>query len=131
MDTSIRRRTSAYRVLLGVLFLAAGTSKLFAPSMTTALIASRGLPNAHFAGFVATAVEMVGGGLLLLDWQTRWVAGVLSAFVVAAAAIFHFPVVLVGPQGLELAFDVGVLALLLSLIFSRDNRQATKARPSS
>ncbi len=77
------------RVLIAVLFLASGLSKLGAVAATEAYIASAHVP---FVGpmFVLTVIVEVGGGLLLLlGLGTRPVAGVLAVFTLAAAVVFH------------------------------------------
>ncbi|SCK14684.1 putative oxidoreductase [Variovorax sp. HW608] len=77
------------RVLLAVLFLLSGLSKLGAAAATTGYIASAGLPLPGVAYVVTLAVEVGGGLLLLIGFRTRIVAAVLAAFCVAAAIFFH------------------------------------------
>ena len=79
----------AGRVMISVLFLLSGLSKLAAPAMTIGYIQSAGLPLPT-AGFVLSAfVETVGGIALLLGYRTRIVASILFLFTLAAAAFFH------------------------------------------
>lgn len=82
--------TAAFgRVLIGILFLFAGVGKVAAPAMTIGYIASAGLPAPSLAYVVALAVELGGGLLLVLGYQTRIVALVLAVFTVATAIGFH------------------------------------------
>ena len=77
------------RVLLSVIFLMSGLSKIAAPVATAGYIASAGLPL-PYVGLVAAILAEVGGGLLLLvGYQTRLAAVVLAVFSVAAALAFH------------------------------------------
>lgn len=77
------------RVLLALLFLASGLSKLGAAAATKAYIASVGLPLPSVLYAVALVVEIGGGLLLLLGLQTRLTASVLAMFTVMAAILFH------------------------------------------
>ncbi len=85
-DASI---AAAGRVLLAVLFLMSGLSKLGAAAATTGYIASAGLPLPSVAYVLTLVVEIGGGLLLLIGFRTRIVAAVLAAFCVAAAIFFH------------------------------------------
>lgn len=80
---------AAGRVFLAALFLISGLSKIGAASATTAYIASAGLPLPSLAYAVTLAVEIGGGLLLLVGFQTRPVALLLALFTVAAALFFH------------------------------------------
>jgi putative oxidoreductase len=77
------------RLMISVLFLLSGLSKVAAPAMTIGYIQSAGLPLPSVAFGLAAFTEIVGGLMLLLGYRTRWVAGVLFVFTLAAAAFFH------------------------------------------
>ncbi|MBR1218477.1 DoxX family protein [Bradyrhizobium sp. U87765 SZCCT0131] len=77
------------RLLLAAIFLLSGVGKVFAPGPTQAYIASAGLPAPLLAYIVAVVVEVGGGALLVLGYQTRAVALVLAVFTLAAAFGFH------------------------------------------
>lgn len=77
------------RVLIAVLFLWAGIGKIENPAGTMQYIAMAGLPVPMAAYAVAVLVEIGGGVLLVLGWQTRIVASVLALFTLAAAVGFH------------------------------------------
>ncbi|MEY9148758.1 DoxX family protein [Bradyrhizobium elkanii] len=81
---------AAGRILMAILFLLSGISKLTAPTtMTEDYIASTGLP-APFRGYLIAVIVEVGGGLaLVLGYRTRIVALILAAFSVATALAFH------------------------------------------
>src|SRR5258708_4235124 len=77
------------RLLIAVLFLLSGLGKVAAPAMTQGYIASAGLP-VPLLGYLITIIVEVGGGLLLIiGFQTRIAALVLAAFTLAAALAFH------------------------------------------
>jgi putative oxidoreductase len=75
------------RSLMGVPFLITGIGKIAAPTAYLAYIASVGLPLPP-VGY-AIAIELGGGLLLLLGWQTRLVAAGLAAFTILTALVFH------------------------------------------
>jgi putative oxidoreductase len=79
----------AGRILVGIVFLLSGISKLADPAGTQAYIASVGLPLPVFGYIVAVVVEIGGGLLLLLGYRARLAAIVLAVFTVATAVFFH------------------------------------------
>jgi putative oxidoreductase len=80
---------AAGRLLIAVLFLMAGVGKIAAPAATQGYIASVGLPAPLLGYLIAIIIEVGGGLLLLVGYQTRLVALVLAAFTVATALAFH------------------------------------------
>ena len=77
------------RVLIAALFLISGLGKIAAPAMMQGVIASAGLPFPLFALLIAIVIEVGGGILLILGYQSRIVASVMAVFTVAAALGFH------------------------------------------
>ncbi|HEY4365595.1 MAG TPA: DoxX family protein [Steroidobacteraceae bacterium] len=77
------------RLLIAVIFLISGFGKLAAPAATQGYIAAAGLPLPLIAYLVAVVVEVGGGILLVLGYQTRIVALAMAVFTIAAAFGFH------------------------------------------
>jgi putative oxidoreductase len=77
------------RILISLIFLLSGLSKLSAPAMTIGYIESVGLPFPTLAFGTALVVEIIGGAAFALGYQTRLVAAALAAFSVATAVSFH------------------------------------------
>jgi putative oxidoreductase len=77
------------RILMSAIFLASGAGKLAAPAGTLAMIRSAGLPLPEVSYAAATAVEILGGLLLIAGYRTRIVALALAGFSVATALTFH------------------------------------------
>jgi putative oxidoreductase len=77
------------RLLVAAIFLMSGLGKIANPEMTQGYIASAGLPFPLLAYLIAVAVEVGGGALLVVGFQTRIVGIVLAIFTVAAALSFH------------------------------------------
>ena len=79
----------AGRLLLALLFLPAGFSKIAGFAGTVGYIASKGMPLPELGAVLAIVVE-VGAGLALLGgFGTRWAALVLAGFTLVATFIFH------------------------------------------
>jgi putative oxidoreductase len=89
MQNQTTSLAAAGRVLIAVLFLLSGLSKIAAPEMTQGYIASAGLPAPFLGYLIAIIVEVGGGVLLVIGYRTRVVALVMAAFTLAAALAFH------------------------------------------
>ena len=77
------------RVLLGVLFLVAGLRIIQAYSGNIGYFTRLGFPAPEVMTVLAIIIEIGGGALLILGWQTRRIAWLLMLFVVIATAMAH------------------------------------------
>ena len=77
------------RVLLALLFVPAGFSKIAGFAGTAGYIASKGVPLPEVAAAAAIAIELGLGLLLLVGFMTRWAALGISLFTVVITFIFH------------------------------------------
>ena len=77
------------RLLIGALFLVAGVRKLMGIAGTAGYFTKLGFPAADVLVWVAIAIELGGGALLVLGWQTRRVAWLLIAFTAIATFMAH------------------------------------------
>ena len=77
------------RVLIALLFIPAGFSKIGGFAGTVGYIASKGVPLPEVAAAIAIAVELGLGLLLLIGLQTRWAALGIALFTVVITFIFH------------------------------------------
>jgi len=77
------------RLLISVIFIMSGLGKIADPTGTQVYIAAAGLPVPLIAYLTAIVVELGGGVLLVIGYQTRIVALVMAAFTLAAALGFH------------------------------------------
>jgi putative oxidoreductase len=89
MNAQLRYLPFIGRLLIALIFLISGLGKIAAPAMTQGYIASVGLPLPLVAYLIAIVVEIGGGILLVVGFQTRIVALVMAAFTVATALGFH------------------------------------------
>ena len=75
------------RVLLALIFIVSGLQKLGDPAGTAAYIASGGLPG--FLVWPTILVEVAGGVLLAVGYQTRIAALALAGFTLLAGVLYH------------------------------------------
>ena len=81
--------TLAGRILLALLFIPAGISKLTGFAGTVAYIGSVGLPLPQLAAAGALTVEILGGLALVFGFGARTAALILALFTLAASFLFH------------------------------------------
>ena len=79
----------AGRILLALIFVISGYSKLVGFDGTVGYIASKGLPLPQLAAAAAIAIELIGGILLAIGWKTRWAATAIFLFLIPTTLIFH------------------------------------------
>jgi putative oxidoreductase len=75
------------RIFLALIFILAGLGKIPAPEGTIGYMEAFGVPAILF--WPTVAVEVIGGILLLVGFQTRLAAFALGGFTLVAALIFH------------------------------------------
>ena len=107
------------RLLMSVLFLPAGISKIAGFAGTVGYIASKGAPVPEIAAIIAIIVEVGGGLALILGFKARWAALALAAFTLVATVMFHnywtFPAEQQMMQQLMFMKNVAVIGGLLTL----------------
>jgi putative oxidoreductase len=77
------------RILIALLFIPAGISKITGFGGTVGYIASKGLPLPQVAAAGTIVVEIVVGLALLVGFKARYAALILAAFTVVASVLFH------------------------------------------
>jgi putative oxidoreductase len=75
------------RLLLALVFLQSGISKIFDYAGTQAVMEAHGLPGLLLPPTIG--VEVLGGLGVLLGLATRWAALALAGFSLLAAFVFH------------------------------------------
>lgn len=79
----------AGRVLLALIFITSGFSKLGNLDGTAGYIASVGLPAGGALALGAGLLEVVAGLALAIGFKARWAALALGLFTIVAALLFH------------------------------------------
>lgn len=77
------------RVLLALVFVPAGWSKITGFQGAVGYAASAGMPMPEAGVAVGLAIELLGGLALLLGFKTRYAALILAVFTFVASFIFH------------------------------------------
>ena len=77
------------RILIGILFLVAGIMKAMNIAGTTGYMTKLGFPAPELMAYLSTIIELAGGVLLIIGWQTRRVAWLLIVYVVIATGMAH------------------------------------------
>ena len=80
------------RLLMSSLFIWAGFGKLMNPGGTAKYFASYHLPLPDVLVWIVIVIELIGGLLILIGFQTRWVALVLAIFCLVTGFAIHLPV---------------------------------------
>ena len=89
-STSTRNAQSLIgRVLVALMFVPAGISKIGGFAGTAGYIASQGVPLPEVCAALAVAAELGLGLLLLVGFQARWAALGLAIFTAVITPIFH------------------------------------------
>lgn len=78
------------RILLAAIFIPAGFGKLTAIAGTAGYFGSLGLPAPTAVAVLVGLLELVGGLLIVVGFQTRLAAIALAVFTVAAGFVGHF-----------------------------------------
>jgi putative oxidoreductase len=89
MNESVSPLPAFGRILLALIFVRAGISKLGTVASTSAYMASHGIPYANILVWGAIALELVGGLMLLSGFLARLVAFLLFFYVLTLAVKFH------------------------------------------
>ena len=77
------------RVLLALMFILAGLSKLTNIAGTAGYIASGGLPAPMLLAVVVGLLELLGGIAIAVGFHARWAALALGLFTLLASVLFH------------------------------------------
>jgi putative oxidoreductase len=75
------------RVLIALIFIIAGASKLADPAGTAGYMQSAGVPTLLL--WPTIGLELLGGIAIILGFQTRLLAYLLALFCIATAVLFH------------------------------------------
>jgi putative oxidoreductase len=77
------------RVVIAILFVMSGLEKVMDLSGTAAAIGGKGLPFPQVLAILTVVLELGGGLLIIVGWQTRLIALALAVFSAIAAYFFH------------------------------------------
>lgn len=111
----------AIRLFFGISFLLAGYGKLQNIEQTAAFFSKLGIPFSLASAYIASSIELVGGGMLVIGFASRLAALLLMIVMAVAILTAHFESVrnaIENPNGLiSLTAFVFLLASLIIFIF--------------
>ncbi len=79
----------AGRILLALLFFVGGYNKLMNVAGTAGYLGRIGLPMPELLVWLVIAVELGGALLVVIGWQTRWVAWAMALFTIGTGLVGH------------------------------------------
>lgn len=77
------------RVVIAIMFVLSGVEKVMDLNATAAAIGGKNLPMPYVLAVLTAILELGGGLLIIVGWQTRIVALALAIFTAVAAYFFH------------------------------------------
>jgi len=77
------------RILLALIFITSGFTKIAGFDGIVGAIASKGLPLPQVGAIIAILCELGGGILLAIGYKARWAALAIAIFTLAAGLLFH------------------------------------------
>jgi putative oxidoreductase len=77
------------RLLLALMFVIEGSSKIGEFQGTVGYIASGGLPLPTLVALLTIALELGGGLALIVGYKARWAALAFAVFTLLASLLFH------------------------------------------
>lgn len=77
------------RVLIALIFVTSGLSKITGFEGTVGYIATKGLPLPAVLAACAAALELVGGLFIIVGYKTKITGAVLALFTLIAGVLFH------------------------------------------
>ena len=87
MNTAQQFSAPAGRLLLAMMFVMSGISKISGYAGTQGYMEAMGVPGQLLP--LVIALEVIGGLAIILGWKTRMVALALASFSLLSAALFH------------------------------------------
>ena len=128
---SVEQSLVIFRITLAGLFMAHAVMRFFEPHYFQHFgdfLALRGVPFAHAVPYLATAIEIVGGTLLIFNKFARWVALGLFGISAGGIIIIHFRLGwFVGEWG-EGGCEYSVALCVMSLLMAAIDREKQKAK---
>lgn len=79
----------AGRILMSVIFLLSGTSKVLGYAGLVAYATAKGLPMAGVGVAIAAVIEILGGLAILTGFQTRIVSWIMFLYLIPVSITFH------------------------------------------
>lgn len=77
------------RVLLSLIFLMSGISKIFNFGQTASYMGNVGLPMPEILLVATIVIEVVGAVMIVLGWGARWAGLIIFLWLIPTTFLFH------------------------------------------
>ena len=123
------------RILISAIFLASAFNKITHFDATAHMIADKGIPVATAAAAIAILIELAGGIMIIIGWQTKLAAAVQFAYLIPVTVLFHnfwaAPPETHDMQAINFLKNVAIMGGLLILATRGAGASAVDSAPSS
>ena len=115
------------RVILGLLFIIPGLSKLANPAMIIGMLRQLGFPAATLFGWVLLLSEIVFGAAVLTGWKTNYTVWPLVIVLAVATLTVGLPMLGKDPMAMiNISFHLLGIAALISVYLTGPGAYAVK-----
>jgi putative oxidoreductase len=106
---------TAFRVVVGSVFLAHGIQKFFMFGLhgVAGAFASMGIPVPGVTSVLVSVVELLGGAALIFGFLTRWAAALNGFDMIVAILLVHLKNGFYSPKGIEFPLTLLVACIVL------------------
>jgi putative oxidoreductase len=122
------------RILLSAIFVYSGISQLMHFDATAHVIGATGVPLPTVAAVIAILIDLAGGAMLIIGWQTKLAASILFIYLIPVTVMVHnfwaAPPQMHEMQLLNFLKNLGIMGGLLILATRGAGASSVDASPS-
>jgi len=112
-SSEVKYSPTIFRLILGLMFLVAGISKLSNPQGIIGMLSNAGFFAPSFFGWLVILTEVLGGAVLLFGWKLKYAVWPLVIIMAVAIIMVSIPNLAKNPSGFF--FHLLAIGALVSL----------------